>query len=266
MISVQPPAVAEEVSSELRDGVLHVRLNRPQRLNALIRPMLDALETLVRWAELEPAVRCLLLSAEGRAFSVGDDLNGLGGALGIEQSDRTECYDSYPRVVSALLRLRKPAVAAVHGALYGGAMEIALACDLRVGDETTRFGPVYTEHAFVAGTTLLPMYVGVPRARRILMLAEPIPAPEALQLGLIDQLVDKGEALPAAQKLAGRLAAGPTHAYGLLKSALLTGVGRGLLENLHTEEDISLEAMKSEDAQEGLRAFQEKRAPVFKGA
>jgi len=258
------PSVSPHLRAELDDGLLQIVLDRPDKLNALLGETLDGIATLVRWAAVQPTVRCVLIWAEGKAFSVGDDLRGMGPRMGIE-SDEAECIDSYPHVVAELVRLRKPAVVALHGAVYGAAMEIALACDVRVGDRTTVYGPVYAEHAFASGTTLLPMFVGVPMARRLLLLAEPVDAEEALRLGLLDELTEPGEARATATELAQRLARGPTRAYGLIKSALLEGVGRGLLENLHAEENISFVSLQAADAQEGRLAFVEKRAPVYRG-
>ena len=188
----------------------------------------------------------------------------MGPRMGVE-SDEAECIDSYPHVVAEIVRLRKPVVVALHGAVYGAAMEIALACDLRVGDRTTVYGPVYAEHAFavrdVAATDVRRRARGAasPAARR------PGRGGQALQLGLLDELTEPGEALAAATELARRLAHGPTRAYGLIKSALLEGVGRGLLENLHAEENISYVSLSAEDALEGRRAFAEKRAPIYRG-
>ncbi len=163
------PSVSTHLRSELDDGLLQIVLARPDKLNALLGETLDGIATLVRWAAVQPSVRCVLLWAEGKVFSVGDDLRGMGPRMGVE-SDEAECIDSYPHVVAEIARLRKPVVVALHGAVYGGAMEIALACDLRVGDRTIVYGPVYAEHAFASGTSLLPMFVGVPVARRLLLL------------------------------------------------------------------------------------------------
>jgi 2-(1,2-epoxy-1,2-dihydrophenyl)acetyl-CoA isomerase len=258
------PRVTDSLRLELNDGLVHVTLARSERLNALTGEMLDGLSDAVRWAALDARARCVLISAEGRAFSVGDDLNGLGPRMGVV-SDVAEALDSYTHVVSEILRLRKPVVAALHGPVYGAGMEIALACDFRIGDTTTRFGPIYTSHAMVAGTTLLPMFVGVPAARRILLLGEPIDAARATTLGLLDECVETGGDLDAASELAGRLSRGPTKAYGLVKGALLEGIGRGPLESLHQEEDASLQASFGHDAEEGKLAFSEKRDPVFDG-
>ena len=258
------PSVSTHLRAELDDGLLQIVLDRPDKLNALLGETLDGIATLVRWAAVQPSVRCILLWAEGKAFSVGDDLRGMGPRMGVE-SDEAECVDSYPHVVAEIVRLRKPVVVALHGPVYGAAMEIALACDLRVGDSTTVYGPIYAEHAFASGTTMLPMFVGVPVARRLLLLAEPVDAEQAHQLGLLDQLTEPGDALATATELAQRLAHGPTRAYGLIKSALLEGVGRGVLENLHTEENISYVSLSADDAAEGRRAFAEKRAPIYQG-
>jgi 2-(1,2-epoxy-1,2-dihydrophenyl)acetyl-CoA isomerase len=258
------PSVSTHLRSELDDGLLQIVLARPDKLNALLGETLDGIATLVRWAAVQPSVRCVLLWAEGKVFSVGDDLRGMGPRMGVE-SDEAECIDSYPHVVAEIVRLRKPVVVALHGAVYGAAMEIALACDLRVGDRTVVYGPVYAEHAFASGTSLLPLFVGVPAARRLLLLADPVEADKAHQLGLLDELTEPGEALALATELAHRLAHGPTRAYGLIKSALLEGVGRGLLENLHTEENISYVSLTAGDAHEGKRAFAEKRAPIYRG-
>jgi 2-(1,2-epoxy-1,2-dihydrophenyl)acetyl-CoA isomerase len=259
--AVKPP---DSIQVDLNDGLVHVVLSRADKLNALTGEMLDGLLSVFHWAAVDPAARCVLLSADGRAFSVGDDLNGLGPRMGIE-SDEAECLDSYTHVVSEILRLRKPVVAALHGAVYGAGMEIALACDFRIGDTSTRFGPVYAGHAMAAGTTLLPMFVGVPAARRLLLLADPIGASDALTLGLLDQCVDQGTDLEVASEVAARLAHGPTRAYGLIKGALLQGVGRGPLENLHLEENVAYQASFGHDAQEGKLAFSEKREPSYNG-
>ena len=157
------PSVSTHLRSELDDGLLQIVLARPDKLNALLGETLDGIATLVRWAAVQPSVRCVLLWAEGKVFSVGDDLRGMGPRMGVE-SDEAECIDSYPHVVAEIVRLRKPVVVALHGAVYGAAMEIALACDLRVGDRTVVYGPVYAEHAFASGTSLLPLFVGVPTA------------------------------------------------------------------------------------------------------
>ena len=140
------PSVSTHLRSELDDGLLQIVLARPDKLNALLGETLDGIATLVRWAAVQPSVRCVLLWAEGKVFSVGDDLRGMGPRMGVE-SDEAECIDSYPHVVAEIVRLRKPVVVALHGAVYGAAMEIALACDLRVGDRTVVYGPVYAEHA-----------------------------------------------------------------------------------------------------------------------
>jgi 2-(1,2-epoxy-1,2-dihydrophenyl)acetyl-CoA isomerase len=263
--SSDPPAVTEDLDVDFEDSVLHIRFNRPERRNALTRPVLEDLELLTRWAAIEPAVRSVLLSGNGGTFSAGDDRDGLGRALGAETSDLADSIEAHLRPATAILRLRKPVVAALEGPVYGGALDIALACDLRVADATAILGPVYTALGFVGGIALLTLYVGVPRARRILFLGEPISADDALSLGLIDIAADTGLPVAVGRDLAVRLAQGPTAAFGMIKSALLAGTGSGLLENLYREEDSILSSLRTTDGREGARSFAERRAPRFVG-
>ena len=186
------PRVSTHLRSELDDGLLQIVLARPDKLNALLGETLDGIATLVRWAAVQPSVRCVLLWAEGKAFSVGDDLRGMGPRMGVE-SDEAECIDSYPHVVAEIARLRKPVVVALHGAVYGGAMEIALACDLRVGDRTTVYGPVYAEHGSRRG----------PRCYRCVA-ASSLSSTYILYLVLLDDLTEPFYSLAAATELARR--------------------------------------------------------------
>ena len=257
---------SEYVRSELRDGVLEVVLDRPDRLNALIGESFDCLTELATRAAVDEGVRCVLLWATGRAFSVGDDLSGQGDRHGVPESDVTGTLASYTVPTAALLRLRKPTVVALQGPVYGGALEMALACDFRIADESVTLGPVYAQHGFASGTTLLPLFVGYARAKRILLRGEAISAEEASALGLVDDVVEGVEgAVTRARQLAQQMANGPTTAYALIKSALLQGIGRGPLEALHAEEDAGLASVRTQDAIEAERAFAEKRSPKFLG-
>jgi len=260
----QIPQTEETVLTDLSDGVLTITLNRPDKRNALTHQMIDAVSMLIRWAGHESSVRCLLIAGRGKAFCAGDDLNGLGPLLGIEQNESTE-MDAYQSVVLALLRLRKPSVAAVNGPAHGGGMEFALACDLRIGATGANFGPATTSLGGSAFTTLLPLYVGVAQARKILYLSKPIDSTSALSLGLLDEVVSEDEVAGAARALAVELAAGPTRAYGLIKHALLLGAAPHAFASLLIEEEYTRSALTTADAREGLVAYAEKRPPNFIG-
>jgi 2-(1,2-epoxy-1,2-dihydrophenyl)acetyl-CoA isomerase len=264
-LSGDPPVVTPDLGVEFEANILHVQFRRPERRNALTRPVLEGLELLMRWAAIEPAVRSVLLSGQGGCFSAGDDRDGLGDALGAASSDLADAFEAHLRPAAAILRLRKPVIAALEGPVYGGALDIALACDLRVADPSAVLGPIYSTLGFVGGMSLLALYVGVPRARRILFLGEPIEAEEATSLGLIEFACEPGLAIDAGRDLAGRLAQGPTAAFGMIKSTLLAGSGSGIFENLYREEESILSSLRTADGREGVRSLAERRTPRFVG-
>lgn len=258
------PETAPELLADLQGGVLEITLNRPAKRNALTRQMIDGLCTLLRWAGHEPAVRSILLLGNGRAFCAGDDLNGLGPVLGVGPSESTE-LDAYQSAVYALLRIRKPSVAAVNGPAHAAGMELALACDLRIGSSSANFGPATTTFGGASFTTLLPLYVGIIRARRLLYFSKPINASDSLQLGLLDEVVSDEEVGSRARELARELAAGPTRAYGLIKQALFVGMAPQIFSSLILEEEFTRVSMDTADGREGMRAYSEKRPPEFSG-
>jgi 2-(1,2-epoxy-1,2-dihydrophenyl)acetyl-CoA isomerase len=258
------PSTSTHVSAEVRSEVLCISLDRAEKRNALNREMIEDLCRLVRWAGHEPGVRSLLLGGNGTAFCAGDDLDGLGPIDGTGPSESTE-LDAYQPVVFGLLRLRKPSVACVHGAAFGGGMEIALACDLRIGGPAARFGPATTTVGGASFTTLLPLYVGIPRARRILYFSDPLASEELFALGLIDELVPEDKVHERAEHLAAQLAEGPTRAYGLIKQSLFLGMAPQLFSSFLIEEEYTRISMSTADAKEGAQAKTERRPPRFTG-
>jgi 2-(1,2-epoxy-1,2-dihydrophenyl)acetyl-CoA isomerase len=258
------PEVSPFLQATLQGGVLEIAFNRPEKRNALTRDMIDGLCDLLRWAGHEPTVRATLLFGTGRAFCAGDDLAGLGPVLGVGPSDSTE-LDAYQPAVLSLLRSRKPSVAALNGPAHGAGMELALACDLRIGAESCNFGPVTTLFGGASFTTLLPLYVGVPRARRLLYFSRPVPSQEAFDLGLLDEVVSDEGVLTRAREVAGELAAGPTRAYGAIKQALMLGMAPQLFASLVLEDEFTRNSMQTADAREGARAYEERRPPSFSG-
>jgi 2-(1,2-epoxy-1,2-dihydrophenyl)acetyl-CoA isomerase len=219
---------------------------------------------LIRWAGHVPAVRSILLHGEGSAFCAGDDLAGLGPVHGAGPTDSTE-LDAYQPVIYALLRLRKPSIAAINGPAHGAGMELALACDLRIGAAGCNFGPVTALFGGASFTSLLPLYVGVPAARRLLYFSRPVPAGEALTLGLLDEVVSDADVLDRTRAVARELAAGPTKAYGQIKYALLLGMAPQLFSSLILEDEITRGSMQTADAKEGGLAHSQRRPPNFTG-
>lgn len=259
------PSFTEHVVTTLSDGVAHIELARPDKLNSLSRPMLDALVETLRWAGVNPEVRAILISGHGRIFCAGDDLDGLGDLHGAPQNDLSEIYEAVAPVAVKMLTIRKPIVAAIHGGAYGAGLDLALTADYRVASERTKLGMVPAKLASAGQMALLLLYVSVNTARRLLFKAEPVSGSQALELGLVDELVDEDLILSRAREVAMELAKGPTLAYGTMKMGLLTMVGMNTLAALNMELDLSLASHGTHDAEEGMAAQMERREPRFLG-
>ncbi len=247
------------------DGVLTVTLNRPEVLNAVNDRMAEELLDALRRAAREAGVRSVILTGAGRGFCAGQDLRERqAGDFAYAHHIRTR----YAPVIHQLLALEKPVVAAVNGVAAGAGCSLALACDLRVASEEASFLQAFTRIGLVpdsGATYFLPRMVGLGKAFELCYLAEPVPAPEALRLGLVNWVVPGPELMQKAREVAGRLASGPTRAYGLTKRALLRNLSADLAGALDYEAMLQEAAGRTEDHREGVRAFLEKRPPNYTG-
>ncbi len=250
---------------ELSDGVLTVTLNRPEVLNAVNDRMAEELLDALRQAAREAEVRSVILTGAGRAFCSGQDLRErAAGDFSYAQHIRTR----YAPVILQLQSLEKPVVAAVNGVAAGAGASLALACDLRVASEDSSFLQAFTRIGLVpdsGATYFLPRLVGLGKAFELCYLAEAVPAQEALRLGLVNWVVPRAELMSKAREVAGRLASGPTRAYGLTKRALLRNLKADLPSALDYEAMLQDAAGRTEDHREGVQAFLEKRPPRYVG-
>lgn len=251
------------------DGVARVELHRPEVLNSFHQPMAVELQQVLAALAADDAVRAVVLTGAGRAFCAGQDLAAVlpePGAPGPDLGDvvRT-CYNP---VVRALRTLEKPVVAAVNGVAAGAGANLALACDFVVAAETASFIQSFAHIGLIpdsGGTWLLPRLVGAARAAQLAMLGERLPARQALEWGMIHQVVEPTALEETAAALAARLAAMPTRGLGLIKRGLLHAQGATLDAQLDYEEALQREAGRTADYAEGVRAFVEKRRPTFTG-
>jgi 2-(1,2-epoxy-1,2-dihydrophenyl)acetyl-CoA isomerase len=257
------PAVLTAVDA----GVMTLTMNRPEVLNALNPAMLDGLSAALAVAKADDSVRALILTGAGRGFCAGADLGAASMRTG-EHDVAQGLRESYHPIVLAMRQLPKPIVAAVNGSAAGAGMSLALACDVVLAGESASFLQAFTKIGLVpdcGSTWFLPRLVGDIRARAMVMLAEKIPARDALQYGLVWK-VYADEALAAeAKRCAAHLATMPTRAYALVKQALTHSAANGLADQLEVEALMQAQAFRTDDFREGVAAFVQKRPPRFTG-
>jgi len=242
-----------------------ITLNRPERLNALTVEMADALSAALDAAEAEESCRALLITGAGRAFCAGQDLTAI---VGIAPAEIGGLLDHYNPLIRKLRALPLPVVCAVNGVAAGAGANLALACDIVLAGEGASFVQAFARIGLIpdcGGTWFLPRLVGMARARALAMLAEPLPARIAAEWGMIWQVVADDRLMLDGHALAARLAGGATSGLALTKNALDAAEANDLDDQLDLERDLQEEAGASPDHAEGVRAFLEKRPPVFAG-
>lgn len=257
----------DTVLYDARDGIARIRLNRPHRLNAMVPQLMRDLHHAFQAAGRDPAVRVVILSGEGRAFCAGDDLKesarGHGGVVEIR-----EFVNEIQQVTVDMKSMPKPIIGAVHGYAVGGGCELALDCDLVVAAEDAKFA--FTEMGvglFCTGgvTHFLLRTVGLARAKELIMTGEFFDGREAARLGLVNRVVPAADVLPRAEALARTIMAKAPIPIAMLKGALESGIQSDLATAMALETASTVACFLTEDAQEGARAFVEKRPPVYRG-
>jgi methylglutaconyl-CoA hydratase len=243
-----------------------VSLNRPAAANALSRGLVAALrEELAELAARPEVTAVVLTSVGGKAFSAGADLKE---RLGMTLDETRAFLDDLTALVSAVEDFPAPVIAAISGAALGGGLELALAADIRVADATALLGLSEVRLGIIpgaGGTQRLARLCGIAKAKELILTGRKIDAATALELGLVSQVVDKAELKGAVEALVAELAAGGPLALAQAKRAIDAGFGRPMPEALTCERACYEVVLGSEDRNEGLRAFAEKRAPRFRG-
>ncbi|OGK95686.1 MAG: hypothetical protein A3I14_06550 [Candidatus Rokubacteria bacterium RIFCSPLOWO2_02_FULL_73_56] len=255
----------DTVSYAADGGIARVVLNRPEQLNAISPGLLEDLGRACEAVERDPAVRVVTLTGAGRAFCAGADLKAVQALVG-DPERWSGFLRLWHRVFNRIEALPVPVVAGVHGLALAGGLELTLVADLVVLDAAARLGDQHAAFGLVAGgggSQRLPRLVGARRAKELMLLGGWLDAEQARAWGLANRVAPAGGMGAAVEELARALAQKSAAASRTVKTLVARGLGLPLADGLELELRLAGEHMRSADAAEGLRAFAEKRAPVF---
>ena len=258
----------QEIRYEVESGVAWLRLNRPERLNALTGTLsAEASDAVARTGE-DDAARCLVITGEGRGFCAGQDLKDPSLGAVDEIDFAAHLRRTYNRLVTSIVSLPKPVVAGVNGVAAGAGLSLACACDVRVASGAASFLQAFIKIGLIpdsGSNYLLPRIVGFGKALELSITGETVDADEALRIGLVNRVVPAESFPDELRAYAERLATMPTSAIGATKSLMREALSLTLEETLEREAAVQAEAGRSADFVEGVTAFIEKRPPRFTG-
>ncbi|QDL38683.1 enoyl-CoA hydratase/isomerase family protein [Rhodoferax sediminis] len=261
--------MSEHLKFEIDQGIATITLNRPEKLNAFTDEMLETWLAVLEDARTNPEVRVIVMTGTGRAFTTGGDVEGFSAsakqtAAGI----RKRLVEGIQRLPRKLAEIDKPVIAALNGFATGGGLDIALACDIRFAAESARFAETYAKMGLIpgaGGAYLLPRIVGTAKALELFWSCDWVEAREAERIGLVNKVFPDADLMEGTYAFARKVADGAPLAVQTIKRV----VRLGLDKDLGTALDIVASSMPivrtSEDHQEALAAFKEKRMPRFKG-
>lgn len=254
----------ETIQYEVKNSTAWITLHRPDKLNAFTEQMNTEITKAVKNVKRDEAVRCLVITGSGRAFSAGEDLGGLE-----EDTDyHAILTERYHPMLRELASLEKPVIAAVNGTAAGAGMSLALACDFRLLSEKASFVEAFIHIGLIpdcGNLYYLPRLVGHAKALELAIIGDKIKAQEAKVLGLATEVYSEGEFIKEVQAFADGLAGKPTKAIGLIKRYLQEGWELNLNQLLEKEAYAQQAAGNTEDHKEGVEAFLKKRKPTFHG-
>lgn len=245
------------------EGLMHLTLNRPDSLNAFSPEMIIDLKNALKLAKSDKTIRVVILSGAGRSFSSGGDVKTMG------RKEPLEAYDHIGELNELILLMRdleKPIIASVHGFAAGAGFNLALACDIILAAENSKFALSFSKVGLISdggGLYFLPRLLGPYRAKELLFSAEPITVEDAHASGIVNHIYPLDNFHDKVTEFAKKLASGPSVAYGFIKKITDQSFNSTLDEILEQERITQATIISTEDHEEGVRAFKEKRQPTF---
>lgn len=257
------------ISYYFKNGVAVIKLNRPELLNSFNKDMGEEFKAALKECRGDKNIRAVLISGEGKGFCAGQDLQEAVPAGNKPLADLGELVrENYNPIIKLLREIEKPIVCFVNGVAAGAGANIALACDIVAASDRASFVQAFSKIGVVpdsGGTFFLPRLVGFSRASSLMMLAEKVSAEEAAAMGMIYKVFPHENAFEMSFKIAEHLSTQPTKALGYIKKLLNKTFENTLNGQLEMEGELQTQAGKTFDYLEGVKAFQEKRKPEFKG-
>jgi|Deesub1362A_J573_1020465.scaffolds.fasta_scaffold00050_11 enoyl-CoA hydratase len=256
----------ENITYEKKENIAIITVNRPKVLNALNRQTINELDQAVIEAECDPDVKVVVITGSGdRAFIAGADINEF---VGIDVVTAKTLSKRFQDFLDRLENLSKPVIAAINGLALGGGCELAMACDLRIAATTARLGQPEINLGIIpgaGGTQRLPRLVGVAKAKELIYTGDMITAEEAEKIGLVNRVVPPEKLMDETIALAKKISQKSPFILQLAKEAINVGINLDMRSAISLENDLVTIAFTTEDKEEGMRAFMEKRKPEFKG-
>ncbi|WP_028325261.1 enoyl-CoA hydratase/isomerase family protein [Desulfatirhabdium butyrativorans] len=255
----------QTIRFEKKENIGYLTLNRPDVRNAISQEMIDEILDLLARIDRDAEIRVLIVTGAGKAFMAGADISEL---KKMKPMDVLRWNEGVVRINQGLEKLRQPVIAAINGPAMGGGMEMAISCTFRIMARSAKMALPEVKLGIIpgtGGTQRLPRLIGKGRAAEILLTGEIIDAETALKIGLVNQVADDGGVVEAAEKLAARIIVNAPVAVELTKDALEIGKDLPLEQAVQYSQKNCITCFSTEDMQEGMSAFLEKRKPVFMG-
>ncbi len=252
---------------DIKDNIATITLNRPEAFNSVNSELAHALIKALDECEQNDEIRAIVLTGSGKAFCAGQDLKEVTDPS-LNPGFEVLMKEHYEPILFRLRRIEKPIVAAVNGVAAGAGANFALACDIILASEKASFIQAFSAIGLIpdsGGTFTLPRVVGTAKATALAMLGDKVSAEEAERLGMIYKYFPEDSFLEEVAKIASKLAKMPTKGLGLTKRAFNQSLGNNFEQQMKLETDLQIAAASTEDYEEGVQAFVEKRKPTFKG-